>query len=473
MNSAFSTNTPNANACPVAASGFPSAGRFKLHDGGVLETFLYPHAAARSREIGVTVNGHPVFVLRTDRGAVATFAASGQVQVKVAFIGPVDPVSSAILRPLNRGIEAVLGDEKRSASFTLPGPCNMLLELGNVPVHIFCVPVEDAASRPDPAAEGVHYFRAGQIYEVGELRLQDGETLYIEGGAIVLGCVRANKADNIRIAGAGIIDGRYYSLQGTRTQTVFLDGCKGVTLESYTIVNPTSWQNKLMECSAVTIRNLHLLGSGGGSDGIDIVSCQDVTIEDCYVDCGDDCIVVKAVRLGPDREALPVQDVRNVRVRRCVLMNDCGGTIMEIGHELLAEKVHDIEFSDCDVLHVHGYGSVFGIHHTGPALVTDIQWRDIRVEHYYHRLISLRVMDSMWSHTDRRGQVRSVEIRDVDVSRTIFNPGYSVSLIGGWNKDHTVENVLLENIRYDGQPLQSIDDLEIFTSHAKNIRFVR
>lgn len=50
-------------------------------------------------------------------------------------------------------------------------------------------------------------------------------------------------------------------------------------------------------CEDVIIRNIHVFSAGGpNTDGIDPNACTNVLIENCYLDTGDDCLVIKSER---------------------------------------------------------------------------------------------------------------------------------------------------------------------------------
>lgn len=133
--------------------------------------------------------------------------------------------------------------------------------------------------------------------------------------------------------------------------------------------------------------------------------------------------------------------------------------------------IRNITFRDCDSLHCHGHGAVFSIHAGDRATVSNVLFEDMRVEHYYDKLVDLRVMKSQFNRDDQRGQIRDVTFRNVDVLQSRSNPGYSISLIGGWDKDHTVDGVLFENFTLGGKRVTSADDLDLHIKHAANIQF--
>ena len=56
------------------------------------------------------------------------------------------------------------------------------------------------------------YFEKGKVYNVGILTLKPNDTVYIEEGAVVSGCIYADHCDNISIVGNGIVNGACWHL---------------------------------------------------------------------------------------------------------------------------------------------------------------------------------------------------------------------------------------------------------------------
>jgi hypothetical protein len=133
------------------------------------------------------------------------------------------------------------------------------------------------------------------------------------------------------------------------------------------------------------------------------------------------------------------------------------------------DHVEDIVFSDLDVLHVHDKGAVFAIHCYDRAHVRGVVFENIRIEHCYDKLIDFRVSRSRYSSDERRGRISDVVLRDIDWTPTPFNAGYTVSLIGGWSGENPVERVSIKRFRINGNPVRSINELEIHTRHCKDL----
>jgi hypothetical protein len=164
------------------------------------------------------------------------------------------------------------------------------------------------------------------------------------------------------------------------------------------------------------------------------------------------------------------ENVENVLVRRCTLANWHAGNAMEIGYELSVDSVKGVTFTDIDVLHCHGMGAVFSIHNTDRARITDVLFENIRIEHCYDKLIDFRISPSRYGTDTERGSAKGITLRDIYWHQTPFNQGSTISLIGGWDEKHTIEDILIENFCLDGKPIQHLDQLEICTRHCHNLR---
>ena len=456
---------------PVSPADKPSHGAVfpaSSSPGSRVVPYGYPRLCPRSAAFKVRAGGQEVFVYHTSAGDFAAFGCQGSVLIEIEAPRAAQSVRIA---PARYGIKTTL--EGNLIRFVLPGPVNLWVEIeGLDSLFIFAHDADQKAPKPDDL--GVKYFRGGQIYEVGELRLQDNETLYLEGGAVVRGCIRATGAMNVRIAGPGVLDGSYYRRGVDAHRSVLLEECRDSRVEDLIVIEPTAWMVVLGACQDVVVRNLRELGAVGGTDGVDIVGSKRIRVENCFCRNGDDCIVVKSLDLRPHGREATLDysaDVEDIEVSGCALMAYIGGQAMEIGHELRTGSVRNIRFRDCDVLAVHGHGGVFGIHNADRATVSDVLYENIRVEHHYEKLVDFRIVKSRWSKDEERGQIRNITLRNIDVAISEFNPGYSCSLIGGFDVLHTVENVSFENFRKAGKQVTCADFLDLYIKQATNITF--
>ena len=432
--------------------------------------YNYARSCPASEQFDLKVNGEEVFVYHTSAGDFAAFGSNDEVAIEVEYF---ENIYDVFVLPRRLDIEPEV--EENRIKFKLPAHEKILIEVNtnDGKEQLFIYSNEIVEERPNPEARGMHYFKGGQIYEVGNLELKDNETLFIEAGAVVRGRVRVNSAKNITIAGNGVLDGSYYSKHGTGGHFVRIKDCQNAKVEDIIMIEPPGWMLVLYHSENVKINNIKQLGSGHGTDGIDIVASRKVRINNCILRNGDDCIVVKSTKDRTDKYGeLHLNEYsgpQDIVATGCAVHANGGGQAFEIGHELRLDPVKDITFQDCDVLGVHGQGGVFGIHNAESATVSNVTYKNIRVDHYYNKLIDIRIIESRWSTQKEDGYVKNVKLEDIHVTNSIYNPGYSISLIGGYNADHKVKNVTIKDFYIDGKKITNADQLDLFIKQAENV----
>lgn len=201
---------------------------------------------------------------------------------------------------------------------------------------------------------GVVYVPPGR-FRCAPFELASNVTLYLEAGAVLTasdrledypleeeklsqeslraGLVTAHGAENVAIAGRGIIDGnalaflypgklhlgapaeRTYARQregynpdhevvhgplahGERPgNLVRFHQCRNVELRGVTICNAPTWTVHFKDCEDVLVHGARINSPGSdwqtpNDDGIDLENCARVRISDCDIDTGDDCIAI-------------------------------------------------------------------------------------------------------------------------------------------------------------------------------------
>lgn len=139
-----------------------------------------------------------------------------------------------------------------------------------------------------------------------------------EGGPHCL--IYARGATNIAIEGLGVIDGNGTAAnfprlrsggrnRGLRPRLLRMVDCVGLTFSGVTWKRPAFWGLHLIDCKdirfdAVTIR---FRNNNFNNDGIDLDGCENVVIQNCDIDSGDDAICLKSSK----------NPCRNVVVRAC------------------------------------------------------------------------------------------------------------------------------------------------------------
>lgn len=350
---------PKYNPNPL----FPNEPLFEIHDFSELP---------KSPRYTLYCNGQEQTVYHTDSFDYAIVVRRDDAPVSVEVCVS-DSFKKAVLRP--QSLEIPFDREENHIRFSLPYKAKVSLELDNDlkrPLLIL------SSCYVAPRSKGeTYYFRKGQIYNVGNLELKSGESAYLEEGCVVCGRIYSNMADNVRVSGNGILYGGVWHKpdeNGGRLMVSFYLG-KHILVEGISVVDNGVWNVVPGACRDVIIRDVNIMSRLVTGDGIDIVGCEEVLVEDCFIRACDDCVCIKACALpGP----AACCNVRDIKVRRCVLWNAEPGNALEIGYELRCNEVSDVVFEDCDIIHCEYEGNQSG----GVLTINDDQCAQIALKLY-------------------------------------------------------------------------------------------
>lgn len=115
-----------------------------------------------------------------------------------------------------------------------------------------------------------------------------------------------------------------------RPQFIQLNRCRHILIEDIAIRDSPFWIVHPYLCRDVVIRRIQIRAHGHNNDGVDPEMSQNVLIEDCTFDQGDDAISVKSGReFDGWRLAVPA---KNIVIRACRIRN--GHQLLAIGSEL-------------------------------------------------------------------------------------------------------------------------------------------
>ncbi|MFO8007086.1 MAG: glycosyl hydrolase family 28 protein [Candidatus Brocadiia bacterium] len=426
-----------------------------------------PEGVEPSPDYRLRADGREVFVHHCPAASYALLSLTGAAELEVE---PSFAFEKVVVRPLSSGITPRMEDGL--VGLTLKEPAKLSVELdGDLsrPLFIFADPPDEDA--PSPDAPGVRFFEAGRVHEPGLMEPGSGETIYIEGGAVVRGAVLAESAEDVTVRGRGVLDGSAFVQTGRDRGPWllrFMD-CEGVRVEGIAAVMSPRWTMPCIGCRDVLADGVRIITRGVGHDGIDFVGCRDATARDCFIRTDDDCVAVKA---STYRDQCGGQDVSGIRAEGCVLWDGLPGNALEIGYETRCDRMDDIAFRDCDIIHAEweGYssGAALSIHNGDRATITNVLYEDIRVEDAQQKLIDLKVTLDRYSRDEERGHVRGATLRNIHVVDGPFPP----SIIQGYDSDHTVEDVTIENLTVRGRPVADCAAAKLVIEKARPPRFV-
>ncbi len=456
-------------------------------------TWTAPPEIKPSAYYMVQANGKNVFVYDSPVASYAMFDFEGIAEVTIKARRDVKWVD---IRPTSLGIKAEFQDS--SIHFSLTTPCKLSIELNgefsNRPLFLFAgVPENAVPGRNNP---DVIWFEGGKVHKPGIIEVKSGQTVYIEGGAVVEGIIHAENASGIKILGRGILDGTTSNeIRGENRYTfVHLQNCSNVEIEGIILEDSHSWQIVPINCDDVRIQNVRILSDNNSDDGIDIVRSRNVKIENCFIRTKDDCIAIKTVYDYP-----PSVNSENIEVTGSVFWNAAWGNGLEIGFELRSEYIRNVAFKNCDVIHVED-GAVFSIHNGDQSVVENIRFENIRVEDARQKLfdvaiflsrysvdrpddpeeITRRYLNGAWDgvlsvtpgnreyHSQYRGYIRDVIFKDISITDGLL----PFSLFCGFDEKHQVENVTIDNLVVHGRKITTFEEAKVHQEFTKNIKIL-
>ena len=122
--------------------------------------------------------------------------------------------------------------------------------------------------------------------------------------------------------------------------------CENVHLEGIKIIDSPFWTVHPLYVKNLELKGVHIENpySAPNTDGIDVDSCENVKIKDCFVSVGDDGICIKSGS-GPDGIRVNRPTV-NVEIDGCTVRNAHGGIVL--GSETAA-GMSGIHAKNCDL----------------------------------------------------------------------------------------------------------------------------
>lgn len=130
-----------------------------------------------------------------------------------------------------------------------------------------------------------------------------------------------------------------------RPQFIQFNRCENILIDGVTITNSPFWTIHPFLSKDVVLRNLKVYAHGHNNDGVDPEMSQNVLIENCVFDQGDDAIAIKS---GSNQDAWRLNTPsKNIVMRNCVVKN--GHQLVAIGSEL-SGGIENVFIDNCTVV---------------------------------------------------------------------------------------------------------------------------
>lgn len=313
-------------------------------------------------------------------------------------------------------------------------------------------------------------FLTGQISLVGNM------TLYIDSSATVLGvqsdsesdyphhmietvyqnrmkddCQRrliyGNKVQNVTITGGGTINGqgdyspwmnvKELGTEKDRPSIFAFVGAKDIAVSNLTLLKPACWTQVYIESDRVTLKNLRI-NTGSltpNRDGIDIVDCHQVIIEDCQIKAEDDGICFKS---GSE------YGCNGAIVRRCTIdkLNVKAGNCFKLGTDGLGSFT-DFLVSDLTLMNAY-QNSAIAIESVDGAMIDNLNFSNCTINNCGQAIFVLlgNRGRTVPGRQARIGTISNLHFKNIKGDG--FTQSYP-SIITGI-KGHNIQNVTLDDV---------------------------
>jgi alpha-L-rhamnosidase len=305
--------------------------------------------------------------------------------------------------------------------------------------------------------------------------------------------INAKNCDGFQLTGEGTLDGAgrpiwdlFWKLRGEapdprnfanigvpRARLALIEGSRGVKIEGVTFKDSQFWNLHLYNNDGVEVRKVRFqvpddYKQAPSTDGIDVDSSRNVTIDGCYFSVTDDCIACKGSK-GPhamdDKDSPPVE---HIRVRNCTYKR--GGGVLTLGSE--ATLVRDVVVEDCKIIGPVRIATL-KLRPDTPQHYEDISFRNITSEAEAGPIVSVQPWSQYFNlqgEAPPKSIVRNVSFTGVEGHFSAFgtikpNPGqtdisdirlkdFDVVLPQGKDKLDVsgVSGLKFENVSVNGQP---------------------
>ncbi len=314
----------------------------------------------------------------------------------------------------------------------------------------------------------------------GQLMLGSDMTLKIDSGATILGIQSVSEKDypyqkietqfpnrmyddmqrrlfygnhiqNVSITGKGTIDGQGDFIKWTKgvkslgaekdrpTILSFVD-CKNINVSNISLVDPGCWTQVYIECDNLTMSGLKVRTGNlsPNRDGIDLVDCHDVLIENCDIKSEDDGICFKS---GSE------YGCNDVVVRNCTIdkLNVNAGNGIKWGTDALG-SFKNFDVSGLKIKNAFR-NSAIAIESMDGAYIDNIKISEVEIDNCGQAIFIILAdrKRNVPGRLPRIGAISNVYFKNIKGSG--FTQQYP-SIITGI-KGHNIQNLTFENLTFE------------------------
>lgn len=400
---------------------------------------------------------------RVQDATMVQFDMEGVVEVMVKKNN--GTVREVDIRPRNNRVE--YRQVQNTIFFILDRPQYLSVEFNGDRLHnlhLFANSLETEIYTEE--SENVMFFGPGihrpKDLPNNQIRVPSNTTVYLAPGAVVKAKLLVDKAENVRIIGRGILDHPVRGIEITDSRKVLVDGITVVNPDHYTVFGGGS--------SDIVIRNLKSFSCKGWSDGIDLMCCRRVTVDNVFMRNSDDCIALYSHRWdwwGGSSD---------LTVKNSVLWADVAHPINVGGHgdpsSEKGEVIENVVFRNIDILEHDEddplYQGCMTVDCGDKNWVRNILFEDIRVENIQEgRLFYVKVRFNEKYDKQPGSGIEQVVFRNISYTGVGENP----PLLLGLDEKRKVKGIVFDHIIVNGHQITGLDGW-ITNEFVEDVKFV-
>jgi hypothetical protein len=368
-----------------------------------------------------------------ENASMAAVDFSGEVEVAVSV--QKQAINNVRIRPLSLDVKHT--QEGNTVYFNLSQPCNISVEInGDIfhNLHLFANPTE--TFKPNQSDPNLIYFASG-IHQIpgGKLYIPAGKTVYLAGGAVLMGQLLVDSVHDVKIMGRGVID-------PSVKMGVHIANSKRVLVEGICVTQCATGGS-----DSVTIKNVKSISYYGWGDGMNVFASNNVLFDGVFCRNSDDCTTVYATRKGF------TGGCKNITIQNATLWADVAHPIFIglHGNPPQPDTIENITYRNIDILDQKemqlDYQGCMAINAGDNNLVRNVLFENIRVEDIRQgQLINMRVSFNKKYCTAPGQGIENVTFRNISYNGTRAG----TSIIVGYDSTRTIRNIQFENLKING-----------------------
>jgi hypothetical protein len=368
-----------------------------------------------------------------ENASMCSFDFSGEVEVSVT--NNKGNIQQARIRPLSYGIQPVI--KGNVCNFRLFRPSNLSVEInGDIfhNLHLFANPVDHFV--PNKKDTNLIYFGPG-VYTIegGKMNVPSGRTVYLAGGAVLMGQLLIEGVHDVKVMGRGMID-------PSVKMGVRIANSKNVTVEGIVCTQCATGGS-----DSVTIRNVKSISYYSWGDGMNVFSSNNVLFDGVFCRNSDDCTTVYGTRKGF------TGGCRNITMQNSTLWADVAHPILigTHGNSANPDTLENLNYINIDILdHKEAqvdYQGCMSINAGDNNLVRNVRFENIRVEDFREgQLVNIRVFFNKKYCTAPGRGIENVLFKDI----TYNGHNANLSVIAGYDTIRPVKNIVFDNLVING-----------------------